>query len=318
MRVQLMRAGGEVEPVETRPAGMDPVDVKPAKVDSIDVKPFELEMLATVRGTAPAMQGRAGQFLKLTSYQIRDVLRSRWILVYGFFFLAATEGLLRFGGGTMHALVSLMNVVLLLVPLVGIVFGTMYLYNARDFVEILLSQPVRRGRLYAGLYAGLAIPLAASFVIGAGVPFVLRGAVAGGALPVMLAAGAVMTLIFVGFAFPIALRFDERVRGLALALGVWLGLSVMYDGAVLAVIYAAADYPLEIPALIVTLLNPVDLARVLLLLQFDVAALMGYTGAVFQQFFGSALGTAVATTALAGWVLIPLLLGMRRFRRKDF
>ena len=51
-----------------------------------------------------------------------------------------------------------------------------------------------------------------------------------------------------------------------------------------------SDYPLELPLLGLTLLNPVDLGRVLLLLQFDNAALLGYTGAVFERFFGSALG----------------------------
>jgi Cu-processing system permease protein len=66
------------------------------------------------------------------------------------------------------------------------------------------------------------------------------------------------------------------------------------------------------------LLNPVDLARVLLLMQLDVAALMGYTGAVFQRFFGSDIGTAVVMTALATWVAAPVLLGLRAFNRRDF
>ena len=42
-----------------------------------------------------------------------------------------------------------------------------------------------------------------------------------------------------------------------------------------------ADYPIERPMLGLMLANPVDLARVVLLLRFDVSALMGYTGAVF-------------------------------------
>jgi Cu-processing system permease protein len=66
------------------------------------------------------------------------------------------------------------------------------------------------------------------------------------------------------------------------------------------------------------LLNPVDLARVVLMLNFDVAALMGYTGTVFRSFFGSALGLAVALAALTVWLLVPLSLGLRRFARKDF
>jgi len=79
-----------------------------------------------------------------------------------------------------------------------------------------------------------------------------------------------------------------------------------------------AEYPLELPLLGLTILNPVDLGRVLLLLNLDAAALMGYTGAVFERFFGSALGTGVTVGALAFWVAAPLFLGMRRFVARDF
>jgi Cu-processing system permease protein len=85
---------------------------------------------------------------------------------------------------------------------------------------------------------------------------------------------------------------------------------------VLAMVFA--DYPIERVLLGLTLGNPVDLARVILLLQFDVSALMGYTGAVFEQFFGGAMGIAIASTALAAWVMLPVALGLRAFRKRDF
>jgi Cu-processing system permease protein len=65
------------------------------------------------------------------------------------------------------------------------------------------------------------------------------------------------------------------------------------------------------------LLNPVDLARVVMLMHFDSSALMGYTGAVFQRFF-SGTGAFVAGFALLGWIALPTLAGARAFRRKDF
>jgi len=79
-----------------------------------------------------------------------------------------------------------------------------------------------------------------------------------------------------------------------------------------------ADYPLERPLLAVMLLNPVDLARVLMLLQLDVSALMGYTGAVFKSFFGSAGGMLLACGALLLWAAAPPLAALHLFRRKDF
>ena len=64
-------------------------------------------------------------------------------------------------------------------------------------------------------------------------------------------------------------------------------------------------------------LNPIDLARVLLLLKIDIAALMGYTGAVFERFFGSGRGLLVSAGALGLWIAVPAWLAMRRFVRRD-
>jgi len=79
-----------------------------------------------------------------------------------------------------------------------------------------------------------------------------------------------------------------------------------------------ADHPIERPLLALVLANPIDLARVALLLRFDIAALMGYTGAIFERFFGGSMGLAVATAALVLWAALPAWAGMRAFQRKDF
>ena len=272
-------------------------------------------------GDAPAAVPPGRVLARVVGYVLRDVVRSRWLLAYAGFFALATELLLRFGGDGTRALLSLVNVVLLLIPLVSVVFGTMYLYNAREFVELLLAQPVRRGQLFGGLYLGLAAPLALGFAAGVGAPLVLHGALAGstaGAAVALLGCGVALTLAFLAVAFVIALRTEDRVKGVGAAIAVWLGAAVLYDAVVLLVATLFADHPIEGPLLALVVLNPVDLARVVLLLQFDVSALMGYTGAVFQRFFGSAPGMAVAGAALCAWVAGPVLLGLRLFRRKDF
>jgi Cu-processing system permease protein len=64
--------------------------------------------------------------------------------------------------------------------------------------------------------------------------------------------------------------------------------------------------------------NPIDLARLVMLSQFDVAALLGYTGALFQRFLGGASGFVVALTVFTLWATLPALYGARLFHRKDF
>lgn len=263
----------------------------------------------------------AAVVLQVARYQARDVLRSRWLAMYGIFFLAVTEGLLRFGGSDARAILSIASIVLYVVPLVTLVFATVYLYSAREFIELLLAQPVRRGRLFTGLYLGLSVPLAAALLIGVSAPFVAHGfddPAQRAMLAALLGAGAALTLVFSGIAFCIALWCDDRLKGLGLAIGVWMLCAIVYDGLVMAIVAAFADYPLERAMLALTLANPIDLARVALLLQLDVSALMGYTGAVFQQFLGGAVGTLVAAGALSLWVVVPIALGLHAFRRKDF
>ncbi len=256
---------------------------------------------------------------KVIKYELSDAFRGRWLVAYTFFFFFLVEGLFRFGGTGAKALLSLANVVLFVIPLVSIVFGAMYLYDARDFNALLLAQPVTRRSLFGGLFIGLALPLSVGFVTGVSVPFVLHGAAShGGTLAMLLASGVLLTGVFVALAFLIALKLEEKVKGLASALMVWLFSTVIYDGLVLLFVSTFAEYPLEKPMLVLMLLNPVDLARVLLLLSFDVSALMGYTGAVFEQFFGSLLGLGVSFGALALWLAAPLGLALRAFERKDF
>ena len=258
---------------------------------------------------------------KITRYELSDVLRSRWLLAYSAFFLVVTEVLLRFTGGDAKGLLGLMNIVLLVIPLVTIVFSTMYFYHAREFIELLLAQPVSRRQLFAGLYQGLAAPLALAFVLSVGVPLAMHIAWTGSQLrtaAVLLLVGVALTGVFVAIALLIAVRVADTVRGLGLAIGCWLAAAVLYDGAVLLLAMTFADYPLERPLLAAMLLNPIDLGRILLLLEFDVSALVGYTGAVFKQFHGTATGIGVAAVALLLWAGIPALLGLRAFQRKDF
>ena len=259
--------------------------------------------------------------LKIVRYVIMDVLRNRWVIAYAIFFLAVTDVLLRLGGTGPRALLSLLNVVVLIIPLVTIVFGTIYWHGQREFNELLLSQPVARPTLFHGLFAGLILPLWGAFIIGVTIPVLVQRAADPETLQLlalMLLAGCALTAVFGALAVLIAGLVTDRLKGLGIALGVWLLMTVAYDGLILWVAMTFQDYPLETPMLVLSFANPVDLARVLLVLRFDVSALMGYTGAVMQRVLGSPLGIAAALGGLAAWSIVPGLFALRAFRRRDF
>ena len=97
-------------------------------------------------------------------HQVRDVMRGRAIAGYTLFFALSTWGLLHFGGGAGRALPSLATLVVLVVPLVCLLITTTYAYHGADFIELLLSQPVGRRPLFAGLWLGLTLPLVGAFL----------------------------------------------------------------------------------------------------------------------------------------------------------
>jgi Cu-processing system permease protein len=142
---------------------------------------------------------------------------------------------------------------------------------------------------------------------------------AGGALLAALVATVVMlTLVSGALAFVIALRIDDRVRALGLALAVWFVAAIAWDGMVLVVALVFAERSVEVPVLLLLALNPLDVARVLLLVGSDAAAMLGYTGAVLAKTLGATAGRAVLLVTLLAWTAVPLWLARRIFERKDF
>ena len=83
------------------------------------------------------------------------------------------------------------------------------------------------------------------------------------------------------------------------------------------IIFNYSDYPLEKVTLGLISLNPIDLARIIMILKLDISALMGYTGAFYKEFFGSSTGFIYSISILLLWITLPILLALRIFKKKD-
>lgn len=259
--------------------------------------------------------------LKILKYSFYDLMRSRWSYVYFAFYLALGFVLLFLNSDLSKAVITLMNVIIVLVPLIGTIFGVMYFYNSKEFTELLLAQPLKRSTIFLGQYFGVAGSLSLSLVLGLGIPFVLYGLFESKAIwnfVLLLVTGAFLTLIFTALAFNIALRNENKIKGFGYAVLLWLFLAVIYDGLFLLSLMVFEEYPLDKFSLIATMLNPIDLSRILILLKLDISALLGYTGAIFKKFFGTNLGFFVSLAVLIVWTVIPIFLLSRKARRKDF
>lgn len=259
--------------------------------------------------------------LKILKYTLYDLSRSRWSYFYFGFYLLFTGALLMLSGDISKVVISLMNVILILCPLIATMFGVMYYYNSREFVELLLAQPIRRTDIFGGQYLGVAISLSLSLVLGVGLPFLwygLTGSTEIWNFFTLIGNGVLLSFIFSGLAFWVALSHDNKIKGFGIAILVWLFFAVIYDGLFLLLLLYFRDYPLEGLSLGLSILNPIDLSRILVLLKLDVSALMGYTGAVFQRFFGTWMGMGLSVLGLLLWILVPGWNMRRMAIKKDF
>jgi Cu-processing system permease protein len=253
--------------------------------------------------------------LKISKYVLYDILRNKVVLAYTAFLLLVSFSLFQMEENSSKAILSLLNIVLIVVPLVSLVFSTIHWYNSYEFIELMLTQPVSRKKVLLSEFAGTGSSLVTAYLVGVGVPvFIYNFNSTGIAL---LLIGSLLTLVFTSIAFFASIKSKDKARGIGAALLLWFFFALIFDGLLLLLIFAFSDYPLEKIITILSSFNPIDLGRIYLMLQMDVSALMGYTGATFKEFFGSNLGMLYTFGVLAVWMIVPLLLSIRSFGKKD-
>lgn len=252
---------------------------------------------------------------KLSRYVLYDILRSKIVLAYTLFLFIVSFSLFQLEENDSKAILSLLNIVLIVIPLISMIFTTIHYYNSYEFIELMLSQPLSRTRILISEYAGTAFSLLGAFFIGVGVPILLFSFNETGIA--LLLTGAALTLVFTSLAMLASVKSRDKARGIGLALLLWFYFALIYDGLVLMILFSFSDYPMEKFTLVLSALNPIDLGRIFIMLKMDISALMGYTGALYKDFFGSGTGVLFTSGIMLLWILIPLWLSIIVFKKKD-
>lgn len=252
---------------------------------------------------------------KIVKYIMTDILRSKIMIIYTIVLLATSFTLFSLEDNANKGLLSLLNIILIIVPLFSLLFSTIYIYNSAEFIELLVSQPLQRKSIWQSFSIGLAISLSFAFIIGIGLPVLIFQFNTIGLIFIIV--GTLLSIIFVAIALWAAVQIRDKAKGIGMAILLWMYFSLLFDGFILFLLFQFADYPLEKPMILVSALNPIDLGRVLILLQLDISAMMGYTGAIFKDFFGTMQGLSIAFITLIVWIIIPLYFSTRKFIRKD-
>ncbi len=252
-------------------------------------------------------------------YCIHDLRRSIWILFYPIFFIATSLSFIYFTGDSSKAVIGTMNFSILIIPLIGSVSGVMYYYNSRELIQILLAMPIKRSKIIFSILVSHTSMLTIGFLIGI-LPLIFTAtsneSLAG--LGLLALCGVFLTLIFSAVSFYLGILFDDRIKGFGWTILFWLCVAILYDGLILSIIVFFKEYPLEKLSIFLSMLNPIDLTRIMVLLNFESASILGYTGAVFKKFFGTSIGIITAILSLIFWYSTIILLIKLKIQRKDF
>ena len=246
---------------------------------------------------------------------LSDILKNKIVLAYTLILAILSWGSFSLEDNSSKGILTILNVILFTVPLVSILFATIYLYNSSEFIELLLSQPIKRGKIWMSLFFGLSLSMVIAFFIGAGIPLLVYASDAVGFM--MILVGCIITVVFVALAFLSSILTRDKAKGIGIAIMTWLFFALLFDGIVLFLLFQLSDYPIENAMVAVTAFSPIDLARIQILLHLDVSAMMGYTGAIFKDFFGTTTGLFISFLLLCLWAIIPFFVSLFKFKNKD-
>ena len=253
--------------------------------------------------------------IQIARYLTIDLLKNRAIIGSFLLFVAIGWGLFFIENQPEKALLMVMQVTLLLLPLITLIFSCIYYYNSYEFTVLLLSNPIKRNAVIQAFFIALSISFSLAYTFGIGLPLLINNPSPESVI--MLVSGNFLLWIFVGIALFISTKVNDKVKGIGLVLILWAFFAFLFDGLLIMIMYQFGAYPIEKLILILTFLNPIDISRISVIMQTDASAMMGLSGAVFVDFFGSIRGLAISFSALLLWVAIMYLGSVRNFRKSD-
>ncbi len=252
---------------------------------------------------------------RIVKYIIIDILRSRIVLFYTILLSVLSWSVFLLEDNAQKGVLTLLNLLLLNVPLFAIIFSTIYIYNSFEFIELLISQPIKRVKVWLSLFYGLNISLLIALLISVGIPLMIFSLNTAG-ISILISA-VLISLIFSSLAFLCSIISRDKTKGIGLAILLWLFISFLFDGIIMFLMFQFGDYPIEKLIIVLTAMNPIDLARISVLLQLDMTAMLGYTGALFRETFHTTIGVILSILSLLIWVILPFMISVIKFKNKD-
>lgn len=259
--------------------------------------------------------------------ELRDALHNRWFLLYTLAFIGLSLGLsyLAMSGsgiagfaGFGRTAASLINLVLLIVPLMALTVGAQSLAGEqeRKTMAYLLAQPITRLEVYVGKYLGLTMSLFASLVLGFGISglvLAIDGSGASDPWSYLILVGLAFALCLVMLSVGFLVSALTRRAGVAVGIGLFLWLTFVFLGD-LGIMGTAVSMRMPINGLFwLSLANPLQVFKMAAILNINATLdVLGPAGIFAMQEYGSML-PLIFIGVLAIWAIIPGVAAYVRF-----
>jgi len=267
--------------------------------------------------------------LILTQKEIKDARRNRWFLLYALAFAGLSIALawLSLAGMGNYGLAgfgrtgaSLINLILLIVPLMGLTLGALSLAGEREKGTLiyLLAQPVSKTELLLGKFIGLALALLAALGLGFGLTGLLIAFNAGGtdvrAYLTLVGLTFLLAIASLSLGFLISAAVQRSATAVGIALFLWLVLVFFGD---LGVMGTAVVLRLHVQELFtLALSNPLQIFKIAAIWNIqNNLELLGPAGVYAMRTYGDKLLWLLITLLLV-WTLVPLLMTQQLFKRR--
>lgn len=168
---------------------------------------------------------------RIVKYVFLDIVKNKTILAYTILLFIFSTSFFSFEDNPAKAVLSILNITLIVVPLISIVFCTIHFYNAYEFIELMLAQPVKRKSIFLSEVIACACSLSFAYLVGVGLPVMIFDMTNAGLS--LLIAGLLLTSVFVAIAFLSAVLTRDKAKGIGIAILLWFYFSILYDGLIL-------------------------------------------------------------------------------------
>lgn len=257
------------------------------------------------------------QMHRLLKYEFLNVIRNRWLVFFSALLFVLTFSLIRITGDFGKSLVILSTISVVLIPLVAIIFTTVSWYYSERFTELFLTQPIPRKKVFVAKKLSWFLSMAVAVVIFPLMPFIIFGHFS---WDLLLYASMALFLIgvFVSLGVLVAVHVQDRIKGIGVALALWFYLALIHDGVMLLLLVGLKNFPMDLPVVILSSLNPVGLTRVVILIALNTELLLGHSGVLIQNFLLGWGGKILEFCMGLMWLTLPAFFAFQKFRRKDF